>query len=82
MEIVLGLVSGLVLFLCLLIAYITGLKHGKQLGKGNIPSVNLNPVRAVQKHIEAIEEKKQMDLYEEGLRNIMSYTGEPQKAGD
>jgi hypothetical protein len=57
-------------------------KAWKTVRQGNIPNVNLNPVRAVQKHIEAIEEKKQMDLYEEGLRNIMSYTGEPQKAGD
>lgn len=82
MQLIIGLVIGLVLFLCSILIYFTGLKHGKALSNGNIPNLNLNPVSAVKKHIETKEEKKQIDLYEEGIKNIMSYTGELQRDGE
>jgi hypothetical protein len=78
MELILGLSLGLVLFLCTIIAYTTGLKHGKMLGNAVVPKIEINPVKAVKQHIEAKEEKKQQDLAAEGWANILSYDGTPQ----
>ena len=81
-EIFIGLGAGLVLFLCTIKAYTLGLKHGKQLGNATIPTMDINPVKAYTEHMQAKEEKKQHDFIEEGINNIMSYTGESQKEGE
>jgi hypothetical protein len=82
MQLILGAVLGIVLFLCCLISYITGFKHCKAMSKGEVPKLNLNPVEAIKKHIEVKEEKKQVDKYTEEWNNLFSYTGDAQKEGD
>jgi hypothetical protein len=57
-------------------AYTLGFKHGKEVSKGNIPKLDVNPVKAIKKHIEANETKKQNDLAYEGWNGengIMNY---------
>lgn len=78
-NLVVGLVAGLILFLCSIKAYTLGIAHGKQLSQATVPKVNLNPVKAIQEAKTAKEEKKQADLIAEGWNNILSYTGEPQE---
>lgn len=70
---ILGLITGLVFFIATMTAYTVGLKHGKQLAKGNIPKVNLNPVKAV---VEVIEQKKEEKKADTELEDIMSATRE------
>jgi hypothetical protein len=70
---------GAFFFLCLLKAYILGLKHGKELIKGNIPKLNINPVQAVKNHIEEKEDKKVFEEETNSWNNLLSYTGEIQK---
>ena len=69
---ILGLITGLVFFIATMTAYTVGLRHGKQLSNGNIPKVNLNPVKAI---VEA-KEKKETKKAEEELMDIMSATKE------
>lgn len=76
---ILGIVLGLFFFISTIAAYTLGLKHGKQLGNREMPTINLNPVKAYTKHVEAKAEKTQQDLIDEGFKNIMSYTGEIQE---
>lgn len=77
--ILVGTANGLLLFLCVLKAYALGLRHGKELIKGNAPTIKLNPIQAIREHAEAKENKKQNDLIAEGLQNLMNYNGEPQE---
>ena len=77
-----GIVLGLFFFIATIKAYTLGLKHGKQLGNATIPTMDINPVKAYTEHMQAKEEKKQHDFIEEGINNIMSYTGESQKEGE
>jgi hypothetical protein len=79
---ILGLVLGLVLFLCCIISYTLGLKHGKQLSNNITPKLDINPVKAYKEHKEAKEEKKEIDKVAEGWQNILTYTGDPQKEGE
>jgi hypothetical protein len=68
MEIAIGLCVGAILFLSTMTAYLTGLKHGKQLSNAIIPQVNINPVKPI---VEAIEQKKE-EKQAEVLIDIMS----------
>lgn len=79
MQLIIGLVLGLIFFIVSIYAYTLGLKHGKALSNGNVPTININPIEAVKKHIEAKEEKKQADIVAQGWENIFSYDGTPQK---
>jgi hypothetical protein len=74
-----GLAVGLVFFLCSLKAYTLGLQHGKELSKGITPSVNINPVKAVREFKREVQQEQQSDKISEGLHNLFSYTGDPQK---
>ena len=50
MQLIIGLALGLTLFLCTIKAYTIGLKHGRELSKGNIPKVEVptpSPLRAI-----------------------------------
>lgn len=78
----LAIALGLFFFIVCVKSYTLGLKHGKQLGNNNIPTVNLNPIKAYKEHKEAEEEKKEIDKFTEGWQNIFSYTGDPQKEGE
>ena len=71
-QIVLGLAIGLVLFIATIKAYILGLKHGKQLGQGDIPKIEINPIKPIIEAIEAHKNKPETD----GLEEIMSFSME------
>lgn len=76
------LVPGLVLFLCTIAAYCIGIKHGKELSRGNVPQIPISPVAVVKQykeHKQEKEEKAQVDKVNEGWANIMSYDGTPQE---
>lgn len=83
---VFGLLIGAVFFVSTIFAYSLGLKHGKQLQKGEIPHVEMNPVKVVEKvvgKIQHVQEKKQakeeQDKMLKGLENLLAYDGSPQK---
>ena len=71
---------GIVLFLCLYLGFRTGLRLGMNAAKGIAPPPLKNPVIAVQ---DAVNEAKQHgekikedNLFAEGLRNILGFTGD------
>lgn len=80
---IMGVTFGLCLFILPLWAYRRGMKDMKALMEGKTPEPIQNPVQAVTQHyerkVEAKEAKAANDSIAEGLANIMSYTGEPQK---
>lgn len=74
MDILIGLVIGLVFFSATITAYIIGIKHGRVVKADGVP--NINPVKAYKAVKADIQQSKQVDLFAEGLANILSY-GEP-----
>jgi len=74
-----GIALGLFFFIATIKAYTIGLKHGKQLANKEVPTINLNPIKAYTEHKEEKEAKTQQDLLEEGYQNIMNYDGNPQE---
>ncbi len=76
MNELIGLILGAVLFLCSISAYIMGLKHGKELSKGNVPKIDINPVKPIIKIIDKHEEKKKTEELVDDLDIMMSYTKE------
>lgn len=80
---ILGALIGVCLFFIPVWFYRRGLKDGLALNQGKPIEPIQNPVQAVIKHVETRKEsaevKKANDEIAEGLANIMSYTGEPQK---
>ena len=76
MNILIGLAVGLVFFIATISAYTIGLKHGKLIQQGNIPKVNLNPVKAAYEAVEQHEQKKEEAKEAEELADIMSYSVE------
>lgn len=69
----------IVLFLCLYLGFRTGLRLGMNAAKGIAPPPLKNPVIAVQDAVnEAKQHGKQIkadDLFAEGMRNILGFTG-------
>ncbi len=74
-----GIALGLFFFIATIKAYTIGLKHGKQLANKEVPTINLNPIKAYTEHKEEKEAKTQRELELEGIANIFSYTGDEQK---
>lgn len=70
-DTLLGLGTGLVLFLCTIKAYTLGIKHSKQLDKGNIPT--LNPIVPI---TEAITHHKEDSKLKDELEDLMGATKE------
>jgi len=66
----------LFLFLCLILAYITGIKHGRELSRGNAPKLSINPARPIFKAVEKHKEDKKAEALGEELTDIMSMTKE------
>jgi len=60
MNIIIGLIVGLVFFACTLKAYCIGLQHSKQLSNGIIPTIELNPLKEVIEHFETKQEAKEV----------------------
>lgn len=60
----------------ILIAYSLGLKNGQKLSKSEEVIVpELNPVKAIQKEIETVEEKKKQEAFDLMMSNIDNYDG-------
>lgn len=78
-----GIVFGLCLFILPLWAYRRGIRDGLELNQGKTPEPIKSPVQAITEHRERKQEKKQNkeaeDALAEGLANLMSYNGDPQK---
>lgn len=62
-------------FMCIC-AYSFGVKHGRIVSGGGVP--NVNPIKAVEVVKAEKQAKQQMDVFAEGLQNIMNF-GEPIK---
>jgi hypothetical protein len=76
MNIIIGLIVGLVFFIATIIAYTIGLKHGRQIQQGNTPKVNINPVKAIVEAVEQHEQKQEGKKADGELADIMSYSAE------
>lgn len=72
MNTIFGLCVGMALFICTIKAYTIGLQHGKQLSQGNIPKVNINPVKTVVEAVEHHDKKKEEEKLSEELSDIMN----------
>ncbi len=60
----------------ILIAYSLGLKNGQKLSKSEeVVIPELNPVKAIQKEIETVEEKKKQEAFDLMMSNIDNYDG-------
>lgn len=79
---ILSVVLGLAFFIVPLWAYRRGLKDGLAINQGKSIEPIQNPVQAVTKHYEQKKGKGEEDKMMQGLTNIMSYDGNPQKVGE
>ena len=75
-ELIIGLCAGLVLFLCTIKAYTLGIRHGRELAKGNIPKLSINPIPSIVRAVEKREEEKKAKELGEELVDVMSYSKE------
>lgn len=75
-ELIASLIIGLFLFVCTITAYCIGIQHGRELTKGNVPKINLNPVKPIIKAVEAHEEKKKAETLVDELTEALSYSKE------
>ena len=76
MYLVIGLLAGVVFFVCTISAYVLGIKHGKSIKHGGVP--NLNPIKAHKEKKNQEVLKQEMDKFSEGLQNLLNF-GEPFK---
>jgi hypothetical protein len=75
-NLIIGLVFGLVFFLCAIKAYTLGLQHGKQISNGTVPEVKINPVQAYKEVKTSFQNGKQAVTLTEELSDIMGVTKE------
>ena len=61
-------------FLMCVCAYSLGVKHGRTVKADGVP--NVNPIKAYKAVKADIEQQKQVDMFAQGLQNILSF-GEP-----
>ena len=71
METFMSLVVGIFFFASVVVAYCMGIKHGRIIKDGGVP--NINPVSVYRDVLESKESKKQMDLFSEGISNILNF---------
>lgn len=82
MQLILGAVIGLCFFIVPMWAYRRGIKDGLAIQQGKAPEPIKTPSQVIQSHKEAKQVKATQDQFMQGLNNILSYDGTPQKAGD
>ena len=75
-ELIMGLGLGLFLFLCSIMAYVTGIEHGRELSKGNAPKMDINPVKPILKAVEKHKEDKKVEELTDELNEALSYSKE------
>ena len=76
MSELIGLSLGMVLFLCTITAYTLGIRHGRELAKGIMPRLSINPVKPILKAVERVKEEKKAKELGEELADVMSYSKE------
>ncbi len=81
MDTAIALIATLCFSACLLYTYRRGVSDGIRLSDGKPIEPVRSPVAVVQEYKESKEVKKQQDLINEGISNIFSYDGKPQKGG-
>jgi hypothetical protein len=82
MEYIIGAILGLCFFIVPIWAYRKGLNDGLKIN-GNKPLEPIKPIKSIKQQFDKHEPSPIEKLMSEGISNIMSYTGEPQKkAGD
>lgn len=62
--------------------YRKGLKEGYEMAKGKVPEPIKSPVKTIQNTLGEKKQEKEVNLFFEGLNNIMNYDGNPQKGAD
>jgi len=77
-----GTVIGLCLFILPMWAYRKGLKDGLNINQGKDIEPIKTPVRMVREAREAKKSQEETDKITQGLMNILTYDGTPQKAGE
>lgn len=70
---IIGLLTGLFLFICTIASYSLGVKHGKEMARGKAPEINLNPVQAVTKAVKAKQEKEEQEKAIDELEELLGY---------
>lgn len=75
------LVLSIVLFLCFYMAFRAGIKLGMRTGKGLEPKPIKTPAKIVKEIRQNKEKEKANKVFNKGLQNIFSYTGDV-KDGD
>ena len=76
MSELIGLSLGAVIFIITITAYTLGLRHGRELTKGNIPKLSINPIPSIVRAVEKREEEKKAKELGEELADVMSYSKE------
>jgi len=76
MSELIGLSLGAVIFIITITAYTLGLRHGRELTKGNIPKLSINPIPSIVRAVEKREEEKRAKELGEELADVMSYSKE------
>lgn len=82
----LGVVIGLCLFILPMWAYRRGIQDGITLSEGKTPPPIKTPIQAVVERVERrkgeVKSQHEQDKISQGLMNILSYDGTPQKEGE
>ena len=76
MNELIGLCLGAILFLCSITVYTLGLRHGRELSKGIMPRLSINPIPSIVRAVEKREEEKRAKELGEELADVMSYSKE------
>ncbi len=71
MEIIIGLLLGVVFFIATISAYTLGIKHGRIVKHDGIP--NINPIGVLTERKTSKEIKQQHDEFMQGLQNILNF---------
>ena len=74
-------IVAIIFSILLLASYRRGISDGIRLSDGKAIEPIRSPVAVVQEHKENKAVKAEQDLVNEGLTNIFSYDGKPQKGG-
>lgn len=71
MEIFIGILVGLLYTVSTVVAYIIGIKHGRIIKNDGLP--NISPIKIIDNSNKEKKQKKELDLFSEGLSNILNY---------
>ena len=75
-ELSIGIVVGLLIFCCTIVAYAKGVESGMDMFAGKAPKLNLNPVKAITKAVEQHKEEKEEKALTDDLTAAMGYSKE------